>query len=180
MKTIDFTIRGELPEDDACIDSLTEEVFGPGMRARAAYFLREGVDHIAQLSFVAIRQDEIVGTVRLTPVCWGGDVVLMLGPLAVRQQLKGRGVGKLLMKSAVQTAREHLPGANGHKAILLVGDLDYYRPFGFVRVDPASILLPRPADPLRVLACELEEGCLDKLSGPVTRHLVGSGGQTAG
>ncbi len=157
-----------MPEDAACLETLTETVFGPGMRARAAYYLREGVDHEMDLSFVAQYDQKVVGTVRLTKVKWGDDIVLMLGPLAVLQELKGQGIGKALMHRAV-TAAGADSGPSVLPAIMLVGDLDYYKTFGFVRISPAKISLPRPADPARILGCELVAGTLDQLSGDVTR-----------
>ena len=170
MYNVDCTVRVELPQDADFLESLTEKIFGPGMRARAAHFLREGVEQEMGLSFVAERSGQIVGTVRLTKVNWGGDVVLMLGPLAVLPELKGKGIGKSLMAAAVEAAKLKCAEGDGQPAIFLVGDLSYYGTFGFVRIPPAQISLPRPADPLRVLACELKEGCLSGLSGAVTRH----------
>ena len=110
MTCTDYTVRPESISDAAKIESLTETVFGPGMRARAAYFLREGVDHTMALSFVVESRDAVVGTVRLTPVVWGKTVVLMLGPLAVLQSLKGKGIGKLLMHTAVDAANVRAKG----------------------------------------------------------------------
>ncbi|MEP0943067.1 MAG: N-acetyltransferase [Rhizobiaceae bacterium] len=170
MYNVDCTIRGELPEDADFLETLTQEVFGPGMRTRAAYVLREAVDHEMGLSFVAERSGQIVGTVRLTKVNWGGEVILMLGPLAVLPALKGKGVGKSLMNAAVEAAQAKWAAGKGQVAIFLVGDLSYYGSFGFVRVPPAQISLPRPADPMRVLACEIKPGCLCDLSGAVTRY----------
>lgn len=169
MYNVDCTIRGETPEDSASLEDLTHTVFGPGMRVRAAYVLREGVDHELDLSFVAERSGEVVGTVRLTKVNWGSDTILMLGPLAVLPQLKGKGIGKSLMMAAVDAARAKWTRGEGQPAVFLVGDLSYYQSFGFVRIPPAQIKLPRPADPHRVLLCELQEGCLTKFSGTVTR-----------
>ena len=180
MHNVDFTVRGETPEDADILEDLTQSVFGPGMRARAAYVLREGVEHEMDLSFVAERSGQVVGTVRLTKVNWGdgGDVVLMLGPLAVLPDLKGRGIGKALMLAAVEAARNKCASGaggggdtgEGQPAIFLVGDLSYYGAFGFQRIPPDRVSLPRPADPMRVLACELKEGALATLSGPITRY----------
>ena len=169
MYNVDFAVRGETPEDAYSLETLTQTVFGPGMRARAAYVLREGVDHELDLSFVAERGGQVVGTVRLTKVNWGGTVVLMLGPLAVLPQLKGKGIGKALMQAAVEAARAKCANGEGQPAIFLVGDLSYYGVFGFQRIAPDRVSLPRPADPMRVLACPLEEGALAELSGPITR-----------
>ena len=167
MTCTDYTVRPESISDAAKIESLTETVFGPGMRARAAYFLREGVDHTMALSFVVESRDAVVGTVRLTPVVWGKTVVLMLGPLAVLQSLKGKGIGKLLMHTAVDAANVRAKG-EGEPLIILVGDLDYYAPFGFQQISPTKITLPRPADPSRVLACELVPGALVSMQGAVS------------
>ena len=169
MYNVDYAIRGETPEDAELLENLTQIVFGPGMRARAAYVLREGVDHDMDLSFVAERGGQVVGTVRLTRVNWGLEVVLMLGPLAVLPDLKGKGIGKALMQAAVEAASLKCAQGAGQKAIFLVGDLAYYGAFGFQRIAPDRVSLPRPADPMRVLACELEQGALDMLSGPITR-----------
>ena len=168
MTAPDLIIRSETPEDADILETLTEIVFGPGMRARAAYFLREGVDHEMDLSFVAQIHQQIVGTVRLTKVKWGGETVLMLGPLAVLPELKSRGIGKSLMAKAVEAAGVKSTNG-GAPAIILVGDLDYYNPFGFDRIAPSKISLPRPADPARILACELLPGSLEKLAGNVIR-----------
>ncbi|MEP4290357.1 MAG: N-acetyltransferase, partial [Rhizobiaceae bacterium] len=155
MSITDLIVRSETPEDADCLEILTETVFGPGMRARAAYFLREGVAHEMDLSFVAQCGERVIGTVRLTKVCWGSDTVLMLGPLAVLPELKGQGIGKSLMRKAVEAAGLKSGGGvvghgeGGAPLIMLVGDLDYYKNFGFVRIPPAKISLPRPADPTR-------------------------------
>ena len=55
----------------------------------------------------------------------------------------------------------------GHKAVLLVGDEPYYGRFGFKAVPPGQITLPGPANPARILAAELEAGCLADYRGPV-------------
>lgn len=175
MSVQSFAIRGEQPEDTACLESLALDVFGPGMRARAAYYLREGVDHEMDLSFVVESDGKPVGTVRLTKVAWGEKTVLMLGPLAVLPAYKGKGAGKLLMQTAVEQATKKAQTGEC-PLIILVGDLAYYQPFGFQRISPAKISLPRPADPARILACELVPGSLGELSGAVSRYSAQASG----
>ena len=48
-----WTIRLESPEDTALIEALNADSFGPGRFAKSAYRLREGVDPVAALNFVA-------------------------------------------------------------------------------------------------------------------------------
>ena len=166
-----YSVRLEMPGDETLIENLVKHVFGPGMTARAAYALREGVPHVPTLSFVAELERAIVGTVRLTRINWGEDVVLMLGPLAVVQVHKGLGIGKALMSAAVDQAHAEAK-RGGPTAIMLVGDLEYYAPFGFKRIAPDKISLPRPADPARVLACELVPNALIHVKGTTSRISV--------
>jgi predicted N-acetyltransferase YhbS len=164
MKIDSFTVLAEQPADDAAIEALHEVSFGPGRFARAASLLREGVPHDPALSFVAKSGERLVGSVRLTPIRSGGRPAILLGPLAVVPDWKGRGAGKSLMRTAIAAAREA-----GHTVILLVGDEPYYGPFGFVRVKPFQITLPAPADPARILVCPLTDDALDGLGGAAER-----------
>ncbi len=167
-----FDIRCETSADTETVKSLTMKVFGPGMYARAAYALREGVEAEKHLSFIACKADKIIGSVRLTKINWGNDTVLMLGPLGVLPEHKSLGAGKALMRKAVDAAREHV-SKGGPNAIILVGDYAYYQPFGFERIPPEKIQLPRPADPQRILVCDLVEGASAHYSGAAKR--MGSG-----
>ncbi len=164
MSTIPFSILPEQAGHAADIEKLIQEVFGPGMTARAAYALREGVEHTRKLSFIASADERLIGTVRLTRILWGGEPALMLGPLAVLPQENNKGIGSALMHHAIDAASQAAQ-RGGDPLIMLVGDLDYYAPFGFKPVPPNQISLPRPVDPKRVLACELMEGSLASYRG---------------
>ncbi len=168
MQNIDPIIRPEMAEDALEIKLITAKIFGPGMRARAAYYLREGVPHEMRLSFVAELGGEIIGSVRLTCFMWGDNTALMLGPLGVLPQYKGQGVGRSLMFKAINEAKSNVADG-GPPIVMLVGDLDYYKPFGFSRIEADKILLPRPADPQRVLKCELVDGVANQFQGAATR-----------
>lgn len=164
MKIDSFTVLGEQPQDDAAIEALHEAAFGPGRYTRAASILREGVPHDPDLSFVAKSGFRLVGSVRLTPCRIGGKPGILLGPLAVVDDWKGRGAGKSLMRTALAAATEA-----GHERVILVGDEPYYGPFGFIAMEPYRFTLPAPADPRRVLVCPLVEGAFDGLAGKVER-----------
>lgn len=159
-----YTILNERPSDAAAIDALHELAFGPGRFARAASILREGTIHDPTLSFVALHGDEMIGSVRLTAIRIGDRPALLLGPLAVIPEWKGRGAGKALMRISVAAAK-----AAGHQVILLVGDEPYYGLFGFRPLDPYRITLPGPTDPARTLVCPLVDGALDGLAGMATK-----------
>ena len=134
------------------------------MYARAAYSLREGVKPQAELSFVAIRDGAIIGSVRQTLIQVGKKPAVLLGPLGVLAIHNSNGVGKALMRTAIRAAREK-SGDYGSEIILLVGDLAYYHRFGFERVADGKIVMPRPVAPGRILALELCEGALEHITG---------------
>jgi predicted N-acetyltransferase YhbS len=152
--------RLETPEDAAAIEAIHEETFGPGRFARTAFRLREGVPHDPLLSLVAVHDGDLVGSVRLTPIRIGETPAILLGPLAVRPHLKNRGIGKALMRHAMEAARQH-----GHAVVVLVGDLPYYWPFGFRTVPPGMIAMPGPVDPARLLVAELKPGAAERARG---------------
>ncbi len=152
--------RAEKPTDAAAVEAIHEETFGPGRFARTAFRLREGVPHDPVLSLVAEHGGAVVGSVRLTPIRIGDSPALLLGPLAVRPDLKSRGVGKALMRKSMDEARRA-----GHRLVLLVGDLPYYWPFGFRVVKPGAVEMPGPVDPGRLLIAELIAGASEGLTG---------------
>jgi predicted N-acetyltransferase YhbS len=96
----------------------------------------------------------------MTPITIGGRPALLLGPLAVVPEHKGRGAGKALVRKALDAARAH-----GHRVVMLVGDLPYYGPLGFTFLGRDVITLPAWVDPDRVLVAGLTEGALAGLGG---------------
>jgi predicted N-acetyltransferase YhbS len=164
MTASPFTYRPEQPAENNEIEALHAEAFGPGRFARAAFRLREDVSHDPALSFVALCGEELVASVRLTPIRIGERPALLLGPLAVKPPHKGRGAGKQLVRIALQAAREA-----GHHVVLLVGDEPYYGPLGFVRLERDTITLPAPVDPDRVLVAGLTPDALEGLGGRAER-----------
>lgn len=158
----DVRYRPEQPFDAAAIEDIAAEAFGPGRFARAAERVREMAAPDRALCFVAAHQDEIVGSVRVTPILVGEKPSLMLGPLAVRPPYKGRGAGKALMRLCADAARD-----KGETSIILVGDAPYYGPLGYRPVPVGTIAMPGPVDPARLLVLELRPGAAQSLVGRV-------------
>ena len=159
-----FTIAPELAVHFDDVETITQLIFGPGMYARAAFRLREGVLPEAHLSFVALRDNGVIGSVRQTQIFVGDQPALLLGPLGVLPDYKNNGIGKSLMQAAISAAKENC-ASGGAKFILLVGDYTYYAPFGFRQVAQDQIIMPRPVDVGRTLVLELEENSLAKSAG---------------
>ncbi len=162
MNIADVAYLPEQPAHDLEIEHINAEAFGPGRFARAAYKIREGGPHERALSFVAMYQGAVIASVRMTRVAAGEGRALLLGPLAVRPDYKNLGIGRKLVRIAVEAA-----GKAGAGAVLLVGDEPYYGPLGFNRVPRGQVSMPRPVDLGRVLAVELKPGAVGKLQGMV-------------
>ncbi|MEO1702543.1 MAG: N-acetyltransferase [Pseudomonadota bacterium] len=138
----------ELPVHTALIDTVHTTVFGPGAHTRAAFRLREQGPHDLAASFVAMKDDELIGTVRMTPVVSvAGQKGFLLGPLAVLPNWQNVGLGKALVESAVLAAKD----SGWANYVLLVGDAPYYASLGFKVCAPGRVALPGPVDPRRLL-----------------------------
>lgn len=152
----------ETADHDLVVDAIAADAFGPGRFARAAERVREMAPYDRRLCLVAVLEDEVIGSVRQTPVAVGSRPAVMLGPLAVRPAFKGHGIGRTLMGLAAEAARRA-----GESAVVLVGDRDYYEPLGYRPLPPGSVVLPGPVDLNRILGLALAPDALEGLAGVV-------------
>lgn len=164
-----WQIRAERDSDGASVERLVDLGFGPGRYAKTAYRLREGVAPDGRLSFVSEDSETrvLMGSVRFWPVRIGDTLSLLLGPLAVEPQLRGRGIGIGLMQHGIAEARKL-----GYEAVILVGDEPYYAKVGFARLPSGRIRFPGPVDPQRVLGLALKANALVSLSGEIRRARI--------
>lgn len=165
MKPIAFAIAPETGSDAAEVEDLLDQSFGLARRTKTTYRLREGERPVTALSHVARDPaGRLIGANSFWNLRIGeaGVPALLLGPLAVAQDLQGMGVGRALMRRGIADAREF-----GHRLIILVGDEPYYGRVGFRQVPPGQLMLPGPVDPARLLYLELEPGALDTARGLV-------------
>lgn len=81
--------------------------------------------YIEELCFVAVDDSEYLGYVLLTEAHINANVGLVLGPLAVKDTHQKKGIGKQLVRYAIERAK-----ALGYCWIALTGG-DYYYQFGF-------------------------------------------------
>lgn len=162
-----WDIRPERPEDGPLVEALNAASFGPGRFAKTAYRLREGVAPETALSFVAVEKAALRGSVRFWPVRIGTTPALLLGPLAVQSDQRGRGIGITLMTRGMEEAK-----ALGHRFIILVGDPPYYARVGFTPLKPGRVRFPGPVDPARILGFALFDDALDVLEGVVRRARI--------
>ena len=167
MSDPSWQIRPETPADSAAVEALNDAGFGPGRFAKSAYRLREGVDAVAGLGFVAFEKNDLSGSVRFWPISVGGHEELLLGPLAVRGDQRGKGIGIALMQAGIEAAK-----LGPWRGILLVGDEPYYAKVGFSRLPPGRVRFPGPVDERRVLGLSLKGGEMLTVSGQIRRARI--------
>lgn len=157
-----ITIEAEPPDAVPEREALLDRAFGRGRFAKTAERLREGRVPASGLSLAARDDERLVGTIRFWHVRAGGCPALLLGPVAVADSHRGRGLGATLIRRGLAKAR-----AQGHGAVILVGDEPYYRRFGFRAGLTRRLVLPGPVDRRRFLGLELAPGAFATASGAV-------------
>jgi predicted N-acetyltransferase YhbS len=136
------------------VERLLDRAFEPERRNRTAYKVRGMAQPVASLSFAAIADGALVGTVQCWPVRFVPDVgaavaLVMVGPVAVAPERQRDGIGRRLMERALAAAAAH--GCDDR--LVLIGDPDYYgRFFGFSAARTAAWRLPGPVERHRLLA----------------------------
>jgi predicted N-acetyltransferase YhbS len=159
--------------DHAAIEHLLDLSFGPTRRSKSSYRLREGNTAEPGLSRV-VRDAElgVVGAISYWPLAIGakGTRALLLGPLAVHPERQNLGIGLMLMRETLATAK-----AAGNRLVLLVGDAPYYSRVGFTQVPDGQLLMPGPVDPKRLLYVEFVPGAFAEAHGLImaAHHFVG-------
>jgi predicted N-acetyltransferase YhbS len=169
---MNMTIRHERIADVEAREALLDEAFGEARTRKSSERLREGRLPAEGLSFIATEGKRVVGTARLWNVACGiekslGQEALLLGPVAVAQDCRSRGLGGALVRRAIQTARKL-----GYGAIVLVGDPEYYNRFGFSGEKTGALWMPGPFERHRLLGRELKAGALDG-----ARGMIGAAGR---
>ena len=155
-------IAQQAESDVVVIESLMIEAFGQARHARSVWQLRSGLP-VLGMCLVIRDGDEPVGSLRYWEVRLGDEVILLLGPLAVRPGLWGRGYGRQLIEESLRRV-----AAGPWKLILVSGEEDYYPKFGFVPAAPYRIDWPGFIEPERLQFFELKKGALASLpSGPL-------------
>jgi predicted N-acetyltransferase YhbS len=174
MKLIkpEYLIKPEPAVLAGAVERLYDDVFGPARFHKASYLFREGVEPVRALSWIALEGDRpgnerLVGAIRYWPILVGesGHPALLLGPLAIAQDRAGRGIGRALMFKTLDLAAQL-----GHDLVLLVGDIDYYKRFGFVPAQPHGFVMPGEQRPDRLQVAPLKDDVLGRIAGEV-RHL---------
>lgn len=141
----DLVIRPERPEDAAAVRDLvlaafaTTEYSDGSAEVGILDGLRADGDLLPALTFVAELDGEVVGSVVCSRARMGQGPSVGLGPLAVRPDHMGQGIGSALVASVVATAEQL-----AEPSVVLLGDPGYYGAFGFETAAAHGIAAPGP------------------------------------
>ena len=139
-------IRSEAASDDAEIRRLLSLGFGSGHAKRNIWKLRAGPP-VRELCLVAEGGDgRLVGSIRYWPVTSASVPSLLLGPLAIDPKVRGRGIGRQLVRDSVAKAHR----AGDWRWCFVSGEPDYYVRLGFAKVGGGDLDLPAPIEDERL------------------------------
>ncbi len=133
---MEIKLRPEEEKDYRCVEEVTREafwnVYALGCDEHLlVHHLRKTKPFIKAFDFVAVHDDKIVGNIvyveaKITDNKGQKHKVATFGPVCVLPEYQGKGVGSQLINHTAQLAKEM-----GYKAILIYGDPEYYKRFGF-------------------------------------------------
>jgi putative acetyltransferase len=158
------TIRPELPEDFSAVFEINHRAFGRLEEAQLVEELRRVAN--PQISLVAVRDEQVVGHIFFSPVIIEGQTsvvqALGLAPMAVMPELQNQGVGSLLVREGLNTARRM-----GQNIVVVLGHSKYYPRFGFEIASRKGLHCEFPAPDEAFMIAELTPGALRGVSGVV-------------
>lgn len=165
-----FIFRSETEKDYAAVEFLTREAFWnkyqPGCEEHyLLHILRGSKSVVPELCEICELDGEIIGHICYTHskvVSESGEVfpVLTFGPISVRPDMQGQGVGSQLIRRTMARAAQM-----GFAGVVITGNPAYYHRFGFKPASDFGILYENGASFPAFMAAELKEGQLNPIRG---------------
>ena len=125
-------IRQISNEDNDKIIKLLHKSFGPGRFVRSVYRLREKNDRDTEFSYIYELNNQILSSISYYKTFLNNDINgLLLGPLAVDPEHRGKGYGVELVKYTIALIKK----TTAYDFILVIGDYHYYEKFGFKKIN---------------------------------------------
>lgn len=166
---MEIEIRLEEEKEYRLVEELTREAFWnvnfPGCAEHLLiHTLRNTKEFIKELDFVAVCNNTLAGNIvyATTKVKDNNKEhrVLTFGPLSVLPVYQNKGVGSKLVAHTVILAQKM-----GYKAVIIYGDPEYYKRFGFKESKEYKITNKEKKYPAALLVLELYAGALNGIKG---------------
>jgi putative acetyltransferase len=188
ISSADTCLRPEDQDDLESIRRVNESAFGRTAEADLVDALREAdavtlsavivlearelgdsdasAEHSCDLFTGEAYGGEVVGHVLFTPAAvmmQDSDMRLVaLGPVAVLPDRQRQGLGTMMISGCLEYLR-----AQGHRGVVVVGDPDFYRRFGFIQASRWGLHSELEVPDEHFMALALKPGVLGGLSGAV-------------
>lgn len=142
----DVEIRCETEDDWYAVELMTQHAFWnkhvPGCDEHyLVHKLRQHEDYLPELSRIAVKDGIVIGCIMYSKAYVVDDTdkhdILTFGPLCVKPEWQGCGVGELLLKETFKLATD-----KGYRGIVIYGEPDYYPRIGFKTCDSFHITTP--------------------------------------
>lgn len=105
---------------------------------RLTHDIMTGTDNQDFYGFVAIENDEIIGSIFFTRLTFQHDIkAFLLSPVAIQTSLQGKGIGQKLISFGI----EHLKKA-GVRLVFTYGDPNFYSKVGFKQITEKTAKAP--------------------------------------
>ena len=166
---MDIELRLEEKKDYFIVENITREAFWnhhvPGCDEHLLiHNLRKTNEFIKELDFVAINNSNIIGNiVYVKAKVINNDMeynVLTFGPISVLPEYQNNGIGSKLINHTVKLSKEM-----GYKGIIIYGDPEYYKRFGFKESKQYKITNKDKKYPAALLVLELYPNALNGIEG---------------
>jgi putative acetyltransferase len=146
-----IVLREERPPEHAAVRAVVEDAFADEpVVGELVDALRASRDFVPGLSFVAERDDEVVGHILFTRSLLDAPSrlvdVLVLSPVSVAAAHQRQGIGSALIRHGLDAVRQR----QDEPLVFLEGAPGYYSRFGFEAGEPLgfrrpSLRIPEPA-----------------------------------
>ncbi len=162
-RPLEIVVRAEVADDDHAVRTLISLAFGRDDEADLVEALRDG--GYVRASLVAEVDHLVVAHILFSdlPIVGKRETVaaLALAPLAVLPKYQRRGIGSHLTEAALDACR-----TRGHRIVVVLGQPDFYRRFGFSSELTRRLESPFSGQP-SFMAAELTPGALEGVTGKV-------------
>jgi putative acetyltransferase len=160
-------IRLETISDIQKIKEINDLAFGGESESKLVEAIRQSENFIPELSLVAEDNNgDVVGHILMSVIHIKTSNALIptlgLAPMAVHPDYQRKGIGSLLVKKVIESARDI-----GYKHIAVLGNVNFYPKFGFVPSKTKGIQSPFPVPDEVFMVMELVEGSLSEIQGKV-------------
>ena len=155
-------VREKKETDNDQIENILINNFGENRLQRSVYLYRKK-SPIKGLSLVSCLNEDpntVIGTITFYRTLINNINCLLLGPLAVSDNLQGKGFGKILVRKGLELAK-----LKNETICFVSGEYNYYKEFDFLKLSSKNLIINALGDLTygELLVKELKKDCINLL-----------------